>query len=382
VIPVLFLFLLFFAGCAGTAAPPAAPIDVASPSIETSLFLIGDAGKPAKGGEPVLEALARMAGDRSTYNVVLFLGDNVYPAGVPDSTKLGYDEAVRRLTDQIDAVKAAGCRGIFIPGNHDWAHHQEDGWNAILREGAIVDAASDSLTLLPPGGCPGPSVVDFPGLRLVLIDTQWWLHTRVKPVGPDSGCPEDQPDEVLDAMRKAIAGAGDRAVVVAGHHPLLSGGEHGGHFGWKDHVFPLRIIAPWMYVPLPILGSAYPIARRSGYSHQDLSNPTYEAMRDSIESVFRDTTPLAYASGHEHNLQVLAGRAAPWYLVSGAGLYNHATPVHALRETRFKLSDAGFMRLDVLRDGRVRLDVYSVDGNGRAILRDARWLQESPRTDR
>src|SRR5436309_11924013 len=30
---------------------------------------------------------------------------------------------------------------------------------------------------------------------------------------------------------------------------------HGGHFGWQDHIFPLRNIKPWLWIPLPLIGS-------------------------------------------------------------------------------------------------------------------------------
>ena len=49
-----------------------------SDAIAETLVLIGDAGEPAKGGEPVLIALRHQlerSGDRAT---VAFLGDNLY----------------------------------------------------------------------------------------------------------------------------------------------------------------------------------------------------------------------------------------------------------------------------------------------------------------
>ena len=74
------------AGCTRALEPakvepaPVAPMD----SIEVSLFLIGDAGSKAYDGEPVLKDLAKQSDSlRAVKQYVVFLGDNVYPRGVP-----------------------------------------------------------------------------------------------------------------------------------------------------------------------------------------------------------------------------------------------------------------------------------------------------------
>ncbi|MGE5230094.1 MAG: hypothetical protein ACM3NS_00035, partial [Deltaproteobacteria bacterium] len=164
------------AACAG-ARPAVAPPVPAGAGVETTLFLIGDAGAPAPGGEPVLQALARALETAAGERLVVFLGDNAYPRGLPDSSSPDRPEMERRLDTQTDVVLAAGVRGIFLPGNHDWAEHGPDGWDAILRqERWISGRGAPAVTLLPGDGCPGPSVVDVGSrLRLILLDTQWWL---------------------------------------------------------------------------------------------------------------------------------------------------------------------------------------------------------------
>ena len=66
---------------------------------------------------------------------------------------------------------------------------------------------------LPAGGCPGPHVVDFASrLRLVVLDTQWWLHGGEKPGAAD--CDPGTEDAVVDALKRSVAGASERRVVV------------------------------------------------------------------------------------------------------------------------------------------------------------------------
>lgn len=333
-----------------------------------SLYLIGDAGAPDAGGEPVLQALTRDLGAHRSKRVVVFLGDNAYPRGLPAPGEPGRHEAERRLSAQIEAVTAGGATGIFVPGNHDWAKYGKGGWEAIRRQEAFIDSAGGgAFSLQPSGGCPGPSVRDLGRrIRLVLVDTQWWLHGGPKPRGPGSGCVTASEAEVVGSVGAAVEHAEGRMVVVAAHHPLASGGEHGGHFGWKDHLFPLRLVAPWLWLPLPLVGSLYPAARQQGISSQDLWSPVYQRLIAGFRRAFSRAPPALYAAGHEHNLQVIAGSPVRLELVSGGGIYGHSGRAASIRGTRFARDASGFARLDVPRTGPARLAVLQVDRAGQS----------------
>lgn len=253
-------------GCAQRLLPGTAPIPVpASADITASVYLIGDAGAPARAGEPVLIALRHLLDAGPDSSLVVFLGDNIYPRGLPDSLDRGFAEAARRLRAQLAVGGDRPERLIFVPGNHDWDKSGPDGWNRIRAQGRWLSRESSGRTLLlPANGCPGPAVVDVAdGVRLILIDTEWWLTSHDRP-GVASDCPARTSAEVTMALASAIEG--HRAIVLA-HHPLASGGEHGGHFGVMEHLFPLRAIHPAVLLPLPLIGSVYPIARGAGISN-------------------------------------------------------------------------------------------------------------------
>jgi hypothetical protein len=336
--------------------------------VETRLIILGDAGAPGGPQDPVLEAARREAERDPERTVVVFLGDNIYPRGLVPSGDPTRAEMERRLDAQIAVSKRTGARAIFVPGNHDWDAWSPGGWDAIRRQGEYIDSRGEGRAeLLPAEGCPGPVVRDIgPRLRLILLDTQWWLHPYEKPRHPTSSCATDSETEILEALEEAIATADDRYVVVAAHHPLATGGLHGGFFGWRDHIFPLRARKSWLWIPLPGVGSIYPLARRGGVSDQDMSGKLNRKMREALEGVFSRRAPLVYAAGHDHNLQVMSGQDVRYLLVSGAGYYGHVSRTAWTRNTLFAREASGYMTLEVDPDGLPRLGVTTIDLQGKA----------------
>lgn len=365
----------FAANACSSALEPATPVAAPMPSrdsIEVAIFLIGDAGSQAYDGEPVLRELALQSDSlRPVRQFIVFLGDNVYPRGVPPLEHPNRKDAERRLAAQVLAIRKGSAQGLLIPGNHDWDRQGRDGWNSIRRQDTLVrQFGAPDVRLAPSGGCPGPDVVDLgTHVRLIALDTEWWLHNDVKPYGDTSPCPTKTYQEVEDSLAGALRDKGRRHAIVLTHHPMQSGGTHGGHFTLNDHLFPLRNWKPWMWLPLPLVGSLYPLARQMGISNQDVSGQKYGQLRAAFERAFYQHPPLVIASGHDHDLQVIRGGRsgitwAAYQLVSGAGILGHASVVRDVEGSLFAREAAGFMRLDVTRAGRMRLSVTTVVPEG------------------
>jgi hypothetical protein len=338
---------------------------VSAGTLDASLFLVGDAGAPRTPREPLLDALASAAGARvralgADRVDVVFLGDNVYPAGLRATDHAGRARDERRLDAQLDAVRRSGARGIVVPGNHDWAEEGPDGWDAVKRETRFV--AARGVVELPPDGCPGPASEPLGAhLELVFLDTQWWLHDGPRPSDSRSGCAATSEAEIERALAAALSAAGDRHGIVLAHHPLRSGGPHGGIYGWKEHLFPLRELQRSLWIPLPILGSIRPLLRAFGASAQDIPSAANGRMRASIERGFGATPPLLYAAGHDHSLQVLrGGEGARFHVVSGAGSEPNLTWAYPIDGTLFADAEPGWARLDAYASGAVELRVEAI----------------------
>jgi hypothetical protein len=301
---------------------------------------------------PVLDSLKAQASEAPGRTVIAFLGDNVYPDGIPEEGRAEYADARRRLSAEVNAIPA-GVRGIFVPGNHDWGGEGPFGLYSIRLQERMINslARGNNVHLIPGNGCPGPTVVDVGRLRFVALDTQWWLHDFIVRDSL-SNCPTTT-GEVTAALRSDVEQVADgRVVIVAGHHPLMTGGQHGGYCG---------------------LSGAF---RRLGATNQDILSSANKTMRDSLASAFKKKKPLVYASGHDHNLQLMKGPEAQYLLVSGAGSATKTECAVYLRESYYVSQHrSGFMRLDILKGKGVLLTSYEFVGGGRRGTPYSRWLE-------
>lgn len=344
---------LVAAACGKTPSlPEAHPVAEPPPGeVESVVFVVGDAGLALPGRSPVLERLrldvetwaARLARDSAV--IVLFVGDNSYPDGVHARGTPAYAEDRKHLLAQaavVDGPAAGRYRtpAIFLAGNHDWGRNPAPaGLVQLLHQDTLLDslrAAGHDVRLLPAPGKPEAAVIDVERhLRIVLLDTSWWLL----------GSSSREQDILLGRIRAALRGANGRAVMMVSHHPFKSGSSHGGLVPfWKT------------------LGVRYLLAR-SGALLQDLNSIPYRRLVVGMRGIFRETgAPLVYAGGHDHALQVIE-RVDPddpaHMLVSGAA--SKTGRVGYTEGMRYKGAKAGYMRLETLKNGQVYLFVTAAD---------------------
>ena len=337
-------------------------------ALDATLFLIGDAGEPRTPREPLLDALAAEAGERvralGVQRVaIVFLGDNIYPAGLRAAGHPGRAEDERRLDAQLAVIRNSGARGYVVPGNHDWDNAGPDGWEAVKRQTRFV--AARGAEVMPPSGCPGPVSAPLGArLDLVFLDTQWWLQPDARPRDAASGCATTCEAELECALAASLGDSGERHAIVLAHHPRRSGGPHGGRFGWKEHLFPFREMKRSLWIPVPVLGSIRQFTRMLGASSEDISSAPYQQMIESIERGLAGAPPLVYAAGHDHNLQVIEGGGAERFeIVSGAGSAPNLTWAYPIEGTRFAAAESGYARLDAYASGAVEVTVETLDAS-------------------
>ena len=321
------------------------------------LYSIGDAGYLPDGNiSPALTGLETMLANETAPAGVIFLGDNIYPEGMPKKDDPDRTEAESRIGAQIDAVKDFDGDLFFIPGNHDW--RQEDGPKGIRRQEKFIEKELKGKPYYPDDGCSGP--VDFrlsPDVAMIIIDSEWYLRDWDKYVDFNEKCLYktrfDFMYELTDLIKKYSK---DKRLIIALHHPVFTEGVHGGKFSVKDHLLPLTNLKKPVPIPLPVIGSLYPILRKNAGIREDINGDKYKELRTELLKHTDVFDNIIFISGHEHNMQYIY-REDHHHIVTGSG--SKITPVGMGEGSEFAVSERGFGKLSFYGKGEAWIEYFS-----------------------
>lgn len=324
-----------------------------------SVYLMGDSGEDYLAELPHYQDLQQELKESGKNSAIILLGDNIYPKGMPDLDDKHREQSENILAIQLDLLDGYQGSAFIIPGNHDWSKGTKDGLHKTINQELFVeDYTQNENIFVPHLGCPGPIEVPLDDdLALILMDTQWALHPWDKPKSQE-GCQVNDVTEMLDLLEDVLNRNRDKKIIVAGHHPMITYGIHGGRTNWKDHIFPLTAASPGLYIPLPVIGSLFPIYRKYFGSLQDTANPKYHAFRSKMISLMENYPNVIYAAGHEHNLQYNY-KDSVHYIVSGAGVKQ--TFARQKQYSEYAEQTTGYARVDFMQNGDVNLEYIASD---------------------
>ncbi len=332
-----------------------------------TLYALGDVGESNAQSETVISSLAKMSGVDTHPGAIIFLGDNIYPAGMPPPENIeGNKKAKEILKSQVDALVDFDGRITFIPGNHDWNEFNPGGLDAIRRQGDFLgNLDGPDVRMLPENGCGGPTVLPLTDkVIMIIIDSQWWIQDWDGEPEMNSGCDHQSRESMMKAFHSSVQANADKQIIVALHHPIRSQGPHGGYFTIRDHLFPLSKVVDWLYLPLPLIGSIYPWYRTVFGHPQDIKNPKYHSLRDAILDDLDYPGEMIFLSGHEHNLQYLMENKVH-FIVSGAGSKQNGVANDP--ELIYGHKTGGFIQLDFYPEGNILLTIYEADVENKSV---------------
>ncbi|MGY0391638.1 metallophosphoesterase [Bizionia sp. KMM 8389] len=351
---LLSLILITFLGCATFktqyAEPYTEPVAV-SKNIAHSFYLIGDAGNSPIGEKtPALQLFEATLNTADENSSAFFLGDNIYPKGLPEPDTDGYEFAKHQLDVQIDAVKNFKGKTIFLPGNHDW---YSNGLKGLERQEDYIDDALGKNSFLPEHGCPieHESITD--DIDLIFVDAKWYMANWDKHPTINDDCEIKTREAFLDEFESRIKKARGKTTIVAMHHPIFTNGPHGGQYSFNDHM-----------KPVPVLGTLKNILRKTtGISPEDIQNKRYNEFRKRIVTIAQENDRVIFVSGHDHNLQYLVQDNLV-QIISGSG--SKSTATKNTGSGLFSSSEPGFARLDLYEDGSS--NVQFIAAESKAVL--------------
>ncbi|SDL70462.1 metallophosphoesterase [Kriegella aquimaris] len=319
-----------------------------------TFYLIGDAGlSPIGGMNAALKIFKNKLEKADKNSTAIFLGDNIYPAGLPDpkDSTVAYRIAKNHLDAQITTLEKFKGKPLFIPGNHDW---YTEGLVGLEREQKYIQEQLKSKEVFfPEDGCPIETIVVNDQVAIIAIDTEWYLTNWDKRPDINDKCDIKSRDKFWLELEDEIKDNRQRTTIIAMHHPAFSYGEHGGQYSFKKSLYPDN-----GKVPLPFLGTFINVLRRTtGASIEDLSNKRYRELSDRLVTLAQFSNKVIIASGHEHSLQYIVENNTP-QIVSGSGSKHGGTRL--LNGSKFSSGKMGYATLEVYKDGSSKVRYYGV----------------------
>lgn len=330
--------------------------------IEKSFYLIGDGGYSPPGGTSLglIAFKTYLDSVNKTENYTVFLGDNIYPDGMPPEDSPEREAAEYRLDAQLDAIENYKGRVVVIPGNHDWYNEKLNGLER--QKDYLSEKFKDILIWSPEIGCGMESIEITENIQLIVIDSQWYLEDWDNNPKINDDCDQIKTREAMFLeLESEIEDHQNKTIVLALHHPVYTNGVHGGQYTFTRHIYPSQ-----KKIPLPILGSLATLIRTTGgVSIQDAQNNRYKSLADRLSTIARSSERMIFVSGHEHSLQYIEHDSVR-QVVSGSG--SKASYATLSNDGLFAYNGQGFGVLDIFKDGSSWISFYGNEENKPKLL--------------
>ncbi len=317
--------------------------------VDHVLYMIGNTAT-SEINEAQLASLQKQLLAEEIPFTLLHLGDIVKP-GNPENWKSELDH-IFKLVDGRENGQV-----IFTPGDKDWSNSGRGGLKTVRELEKLVESQKDGANIfLPSDGCPGPELIDLsPTLRLIVINTHWWMHPFDIPEAPDADCSNLTKEEFIESLEESIEESEGRNILIVGHHPVKSAGVYGGHMTLETHLFPFADENPGNRIPVPFLGSFHAAYRQNVGTVRDMANENYQEFIDHMSDVLARHPGLVYTSAHDYSLQLLEFEEG-YQIVSGSIIEN----AHTGKEPGelFTSSQFGYTKLEYYSSGKIGISFY------------------------
>ena len=339
---------------------------VPADSVTHRFYLVGDAGYA---NEPNAQLLIKNVASRlekeNKNTTLMFLGDNIYPLGMPPEDNKGRKDAEGSLDTQLALAKLFEGKTYFIPGNHDWYH----GLTGLQEQEKLVNKALGKGAFLPAKSCGLDDVEITDSITMIVVDSEWYIENWDDYPTINDDCDIKTREGFFAELESLLNKNQDKAVVLAIHHPLMTNGAHGGQLTPRKELFPLKY-----NVPLPVVGSLINFVRRtSGASQQDLQSRVYRQLSDRIKTLIQGRNNVVVISGHDHNIQYIE-KDNIHQIISGAGSKEEGA--RAIGANDFSYGGRGYAILDFFKNGSAAVQYYKVGEKGEEQLFRAPLLKQ------
>ena len=325
-----------------------------------TFFLIGDAGNADDTiTAHTLKHLEKRIQKADKNSTLIFLGDNIYPVGMPtDKKHPEYKLAELKLNNQLDITQNFKGKTHFISGNHDWY----SGWEGLEKEAKMVnDYLKDKNAFQPKNLCAINDLKINSNTVLITIDSQWFLEDWENHPKINDNCEIKTREAFFEEFESLLNKNQDKIKIIAIHHPLVSNGTHGGQFSMEKQLFPFE-----SKFPLPVIGSFINLLRKtSGASPQDLQNKVYQSYIKRMTTLLQGHDNTVLVSGHDHNLQYIEKNNLV-QIISGSGSKTEAA--RAVGKNDFSFGGNGYAVVKTDAKNQVHVTFYGIENDIEKVL--------------
>lgn len=323
------------------------------------VFLLGNLEKVAA-DSPLFQEVKGIVEGTVGNKTLLFNGDFIDEDGIG---KMPSETEKAKVNSLLQLANAAN-QSVFVPGDKEWDDSEKSGLEKVEALQAFFNKKNQSnIHIAPENGCLGPEVIDIgTNLRIVAINTQWWVHRFERPEEEDLNCPSYNETEFWDELEDAIQDSDNRNVIIAAHHPILSYGQYAGYALGKTHLSP------------PVIGSFVAGYHLSVGGKKDLAQEEFQGFANAFLKRLERYAPVIYTSGHEYDLQINQLDNS-YHLNSGNIQKSQATAKGEF--TQFSQSKRGFTQLSFLKNGLVKAYIWILQANGTFKMTHEQILYQS-----
>lgn len=329
---LIFVFSLSAQNKVHNEAPPTSDLD-------HSIFFIGDIGE-----SDIIEANIKLLkvqmNEVQEKGTVVLLGNTISKKHLKENDD-DADLSDPNLLRILNMVKDFKGEILFIPGEKEWEQNNKHDWEALMNlEEFVENYLGRGDVFLPSGGCPGPVEIELTNeIVLLVVDSQWWLHLGEK---PESECGFENSSDFLILLSDAIKRNRNKKIVFAAHHPLYSGGKHGGNFPFPG---PVELYRKWFGTP------------------QDFAFPYYKQMRKMAKMLGQGEENIITVGAHDNSLQ-FTKEGGSFFIVSGSGSKSDFV---SEKKMDVAIREVGFSRLNFYSNNEVWLEFWAIGEKGNEL---------------
>ncbi|MDQ3051653.1 MAG: hypothetical protein M3Q95_12260 [Bacteroidota bacterium] len=319
--------------------------------VKYSVFLMGGFDYEESRTQESFDLLTRIWNPDDTAQAVVFLNDRVYKKRNQKADNIGKTMAAKKLDSQLEHLKESKGKIYFIAG-HDQAKGKRNYTPGDVKK--YVEKKLDRKDLFyPKDGCPGPDDIELTDdLLLITVNNDYWLWDKKKD-HPD--CEVEDTEEWLEELEEVIDDNQRKNLLVVGHHPAINLGNYGGWFSLRQHIFPLTELNKNLYIPLPVIGTLYPITRIALGLRKDKAYPPNKKLSRSLIRTFYKYDNVVYASGLEQNFQYFKYHDQDYIVTNSA---DEVTWTGRIR-SKFTYPENGLTKLTYFENGEVWMEYYA-----------------------